>query len=263
MTVKAAPETSKKHGECVCTAGITEEGEFIRLYPITLDTFRLQKGFKKFDWIEVECKQAQEKLNRKESYRVRKNSIRVVDDSLSYTKGRKTNWELRNKILYPLRSAGMEELRQAWEEDRTSLGLIRVAELLDLYRTQDIPKEEREDHKCYQMFFEQVQGGGVSLGKKWILKQIPHIFRYTFRCESESCPTHDMTCEDWELFESYRKWPKTYGSEEVAWQKIIEKYLHSFREKDLHFFMGMYSQYPTWMIIGLYYPPRFRIDGCG
>lgn len=55
VTVKAAPQTSKKHGDCVCTAGITREGEWIRLYPIPLRLFQTGKGFKRFDWIEVEC----------------------------------------------------------------------------------------------------------------------------------------------------------------------------------------------------------------
>ncbi len=34
VTVKAYPEKSKKYGEVVCTIGLTEEGEWIRLYPI-------------------------------------------------------------------------------------------------------------------------------------------------------------------------------------------------------------------------------------
>ena len=52
ITAKAAPETSTKYGECICTAGVTDDGEFIRLYPIPLDIFRRGNGFKKFDWIE-------------------------------------------------------------------------------------------------------------------------------------------------------------------------------------------------------------------
>ena len=26
--------------------------------------------------------------------------------------------------------------------------------------------------------------------------------------------------------------------------------------RDLYFYMGMFSIYPTWLIIGLYYPPK-------
>jgi len=28
------------------------------------------------------------------------------------------------------------------------------------------------------------------------------------------------------------------------------------KDNDLYFFMGTFSQYPTWLIVGLYYPPR-------
>ena len=39
LAVKAYPERSRKHGDVVCTAGITEEGEWIRLYPIDFQEF--------------------------------------------------------------------------------------------------------------------------------------------------------------------------------------------------------------------------------
>lgn len=56
VTVKAYPERSKKYGSVACTVGLTEEGEWIRLYPITLDVFSGENKLRKYDWIEVECK---------------------------------------------------------------------------------------------------------------------------------------------------------------------------------------------------------------
>ena len=63
VVAKAAPESSKAHGDVVCTAGITDEGEFIRLYPIPLALWKRGLGFKKYDWIEVECEKAEELRN--------------------------------------------------------------------------------------------------------------------------------------------------------------------------------------------------------
>ena len=34
ITVKTYPIPSKKYDELVCTAGVTESGDFVRLYPI-------------------------------------------------------------------------------------------------------------------------------------------------------------------------------------------------------------------------------------
>jgi hypothetical protein len=39
VTVKTYPEHSQKHKTVVCTSGITDEGEWIRLYPIKIDTY--------------------------------------------------------------------------------------------------------------------------------------------------------------------------------------------------------------------------------
>jgi len=36
ITVKTLPIPSSKYDELVCTAGVTEAGDFVRLYPITL-----------------------------------------------------------------------------------------------------------------------------------------------------------------------------------------------------------------------------------
>lgn len=65
VTVKAYPEKSKTHGNTVCTIGLTEEGEWIRLYPIPYETY-IFKEINKYDWIEVECAKAGEKLSRKD-----------------------------------------------------------------------------------------------------------------------------------------------------------------------------------------------------
>ena len=257
VTVKAAPEPSSKHGDCICTAGITDQGEWIRLYPIPMNLFRTGRGFKKFDWIEVECKKAseEEKLGRKESYKIRAESLQVVNTSLSRRK--RVDWEERNRILYPLRARSIEDLESAFDDDRTSLGLIRVAELEDFYRTKELSAEEKEKHRLMQLTFDGGAGDSLRLRSEWVLRQIPHIFKYRFRCEGTDCPGHDMTCEDWELFESYRKWPEKYKTDELTWHHIKEKYLRSFKgERDLHFFMGTHSLFPTWIIIGLYYPPR-------
>lgn len=65
-----------------------------------------------------------------------------------------------------------------------------------------------------------------------------------------------MQCEDWELFESYRSWGDRYKDPDILWEKLREKFSIWMKERELYFIMGMYSQYPTWFIIGIYYPPK-------
>lgn len=253
ITAKAAPETSTKHGEVVCTAGITDQGEFIRLYPIPLDLFRQGKGFRKFDWIEVECEKAKEYLSRKESYKIRGNTLRVVDRSLNEKVKGKTNWAGRNEVLMPMVNQSIEELEQAFKDDKTSLGLIKVNELTEFIRTKDLDEGDKVIHKVMQTVLDQSFGTENLRGFE-PLQQIPHIYKYHFTCKGDACHKHRMTCEDWELFEAHRTWPDRY--KEKTWDMIQDRFFRFMKERDLHFFLGTESQYGHWLIIGIYYPPK-------
>jgi len=86
IITKAYPEPSSKYGDVACTAGITDEGEWIRLYPIDMRHFIGKQKISKFDKIEVEVKKDNDKLSRKESHKVRPDSIRIIDKSLTKPK---------------------------------------------------------------------------------------------------------------------------------------------------------------------------------
>lgn len=247
VTVKAYPERSTKHGEVVCLSGITEDSKFIRLYPVPFEYFRGKNKIPKYSWIEVQCKKAEgEILGRKESHRIRDGTgIRVIDSSL--VGNGKTPWDKRKKVVLPLISRSIEELEDRFKNDRTSLGLVKVHELIDFFSKTPLNEVDRERQDMLQatLFKEQ----------RSILERIPHIFYYRFKC-CEGCKTHEMSIEDWEVFESFRKWSDLYPNEEVLWQKLRQRYYEDFSKKDLHFYLGMHSRWPTWMIIGAFYPPR-------
>jgi hypothetical protein len=249
VTVKAYPEQSRKHGTVVCTAGITDTGDWIRLYPMPYSTFLGPNKIQRYDWIEAECeKVTDEKLKRKESYKVRDGSVAIIDRSLSQGKvNGKAPWERRNAIILPKIAPSLEYLENQYKNDRTSLGLIKPKEVIDFFTREELrqPPEPKEFQR--------------SLDNQIIpiIDTIPHIFAYKFRCAGcgDGKP-HDIMCEDWELFESYRSWWKTYPNVKLLWEKLHEKFFDFMLRHDLHFYMGMYSQMPTWLIIGLYYPPK-------
>jgi hypothetical protein len=66
-------------------------------------TFLGAQKIKKYDWIEAECRRVkEEKLGRKESYRIRDGSVKILDRSLSEGKVRgRAPWEERNRIILP------------------------------------------------------------------------------------------------------------------------------------------------------------------
>ncbi|MDO9538059.1 MAG: hypothetical protein Q7J68_07050 [Thermoplasmata archaeon] len=245
IITKAYPEPSQKHGDVACTVGITEEGEWIRLYPIDMRHFVGANKISKYDVIEVMCEKDTDKLGRKESHKVRADSITIIDRGLTKPK---VDWVARNKIVLPGVSCSIQELKDAYESDKTSLGLIRPTELLDFIKTDQLEIYERNGWSFT-----------VNLDGEMIPKvtKIPHIFKYKFKCQCCNDSEHNMQCEDWELFESYRSWGPRYQDPDILWGKLKERYFDwMLKERDIHFVMGMYSQYPTWFIIGIYYPPK-------
>ena len=43
---------------------------------------------------------------------------------------------------------------------------------------------------------------------------------------------------------------------EFALGETADKYYKSMVGSDLYFYVGTFSQFPTWLIVGLYYPPK-------
>jgi len=141
----------------------------------------------------------------------------------------------------------LEYLKAKFDEDRTSVGLIKPAEVFEFYKEGEL--QIYEDTKVFQQSL-----FGTKVPE---IEEIPHLFGYRFRCNG--CPEggeHNIQCEDWELFESYRSWGMQYGDLNLLWEKLQDTYYKSMMDRDLYFYVGTFSQFPTWLIVGLYYPPK-------
>ncbi len=97
ITVKTYPTLSKKHTELVCTAGIREDGSWVRIYPTPFRFLHDASKFKKYDIIELDLER-NPKDRRPESHRpTNKDEIWKVD---SIIPGR--DWsERRRRVLDP------------------------------------------------------------------------------------------------------------------------------------------------------------------
>ena len=241
VITKAYPEESSRHGTVACTAGITNDGEWIRLYPVDMRYFVGANKISKFDVIEVECAKDNDKLSRKESHKIRPDSLQIVDRSLTSPK---VDWTRRNKLLFPLMSDSVESLEHQYTADKTSLGMVKP-NVIDFLKT-DALKIYEQDRWAFTV---NLKGEKVP-----VVTKIPHLFKYRFTSGNRE---HTMQCEDWELLESYRSWGATYENPEILWEKLKYRYFAWMQQKrDLYFIMGTHSQYPTWFIIGIYYPPK-------
>lgn len=54
VLVKIYPTVSRRYRETVCTAGILEDGTWIRLYPVPFRLMKDEKKYKKYTWINVD-----------------------------------------------------------------------------------------------------------------------------------------------------------------------------------------------------------------
>ena len=69
ITVKTYPIPSAKYDELVCTAGVSETGDFVRLYPVNFRDLPYSQQYTKYQWIQVSAQRHSGRDTRKESYR--------------------------------------------------------------------------------------------------------------------------------------------------------------------------------------------------
>jgi hypothetical protein len=93
IVVRTYPTPASKGVEVSCTAGITDDGKWLRLFPVPYRLLETEKRFKKYQWIEVEVTKAPDP--RPESHKIRPQSIEILSDVLSSDKA----WKDRKDIL--------------------------------------------------------------------------------------------------------------------------------------------------------------------
>lgn len=234
---RASPEPSKRHIETVCTGAITDQGQLLRLYPIPLRYLQDTQRYNLWTWAKFEVqKNPQDK--RKESYRVRPDSIRI----LSRVQSNSEKFSLLKKAIVQDRETLEDQYRQDW----TSMGVVEV-ELVHL--KPQIQKGNWEKEKPYikqfQLFVERKP-----------LEQLPIEIRLTYRCKNNlNCKTHVSSLIGWEYMEAFRNFRNKYRSGSEAFAKIKEVLDRRFSDvtKSSFALLGTHSRYPSWMVAQIYF----------
>lgn len=244
VTAKTYPTPASKGAEVSCTAGITGDGKWIRLFPIPFRFMGGEKQFSKYQWIEVAAKKSSD--TRKESFEVDIATLKIVSDSLPT----KNAWKARKEIIFQLEVPSLCYLQQTRPQTGNTLGIFKAKTIHNFLLEKDSPDwTPAEKEKLLQ----------YSLYEKhpWEpLVKIPYKFSYTFTCNDSCCKGHKLMCVDWELGQSYRAWKRKYGDK---WEwAIIKRYqTDMIMTYDTYFIVGTVHGYPaSWIIIGLFYPPR-------
>jgi|SRR5271157_1106670 len=244
VVVRTYPVPEDEGVESSCTALITEQREWLRLFPLPYRYLPQHQRFQKYQWIEVIVTKSSD--TRAESYKPKDDSIKILTPPLSTD----NSWQARKEAVFPLRAQSLCDLdRQRKHNSYPTLGFFRPKKIDQLLIHETVPNWTpkqldilRQEHLFLKRPTQE-------------LEKIPYWFRYEFTCDDSECDGHTMMCADWEIGEAYRSWKQKYGE---GWEAPFRQKFETeiIQEKDTHFFVGTMKQYPwTWIIIGLFYPP--------
>jgi hypothetical protein len=244
IAVRTYPVPAKSSIEASCTGAITDDGQWIRLFPVPYRLMDQEKRFSKWQWIDVNIIKASD--SRPESYKLNIDTIDVGEFV-----GPQDNWHARRDLIKPLKRPSMCRIQREREErGAPTLGIFRPHEIkrLIIEPTAENWTAAEEAILKQDSLFEKAPAH--------TLEKIPFNFRYEFRCGDVGCNGHTMMCTDWEMAEAYRSWRWKYGADwEAAFRQKFETDM--IQKNDTHFFVGTVHHHPgSWIIVGLFYPPK-------
>jgi hypothetical protein len=261
ITVKTYPTLSEKYDELVCTAGICEDGSWIRLYPLPFRKLENEQKYKKWQWIEVDVERNISDF-RPESYKV----LNIDNLKIIPSESGKVNWGERKRIIFQAEDAftnKAEILRLTKSNPPTrTLLTFKPAQIIKFY-TKPTEREWSKDklelikEKAKQLSFFQTQEELIEEFK--IVDKLPYEFRYVFT-DDEGIES-DLMIEDWEIGALYLNCLKdANGNENIAIEKVKARYWDDFMKKDIYLFLGTrlrdQSRSPNpFSIVGVFYPP--------
>ncbi|MDI2113087.1 hypothetical protein [Commensalibacter nepenthis] len=253
IAVKTYPCRSDKYVETVCTAGFREDGSWIRLYPIP---FRLHDNqYAKYQWIEAKIEKNTTDM-RPESYRI----VDIDNIKLLDKVDTKNNWQERRNFIFSNNKIykNLTEVIDLARNNDLSLAIFKPTKIID-FVVENVELKERDEN--YKYVLAQSNLFEIEEYKKvWLMPLLSKKFFYIF--EDEQGKKSKLLIEDWEICQLYLNCKRREPTEEMAIQKVKEKYWDNFAfKKDLHFFLGTTLQWHRrraknpFVITGVFYPP--------
>ena len=256
VTVKTYPWLSQKYDELVCTAGLREDGSWIRIYPVPFRKLEPYSQYKKYDWIEIDVIK-NTKDSRPESYRpVSLDApIRVVDHIDT-----KNGWAKRKDLVLKKVYTDMGKLLEDYRTTNMSLAVLK-ANITDF-----VVKEVEREWDAKKLEIVKANQNQLDLFEQKevfeVVKKLPYEFSYTFTTEDGK--SHTLMIEDWELGMLYWNCLKDNGGDEdAACQNVKQMYYNYFvNSRDLYLFLGTTKKMhqrnmpQPFIVIGTFYPPK-------
>lgn len=263
ILVKTYPTLSSKYAELVCTAGIKEDGTWIRIYPVPFRRLEKEKKYQKYQWINAPIIRNSADY-RPESYKVTDNEQIVLMEIIDT----KYCWKARKEFLFNRITVfnDLKKLITLCKETKTSLAMFKPTKIKKFViektdRNWDPVKLQKIENNIKQPNLFDSEEEKYSKENFQIAKKVPYKFSYEF--EDITGKKSKMMIEDWEIGQLYwNTLESCHGDEDCAISKVNEQYSENFiNNKDLHFFLGTTKEHQLrsknpFIIIGVFYPPK-------
>jgi hypothetical protein len=228
ITVKTYPTLSSKYAELVCTAGVNENGEWRRIYPVRFRLLQDGSQYQKYQWVEADIEKSTSD-NRPESYKIiNPESLRLLGKPISTD----DKWSARKSAFHqkvPLEQ-DLSDLIARAHANTVSLAHFKPAVITD-FIVEEVPREW--DANKLALLEAQKQQYDLFKDEKTIaeefkvVKKLPYKFSYKFKDASGRTPK--LMIEDWEIGALYWNCLKrTGGDEKAAVEKVRGKYWDQF-----------------------------------
>ncbi len=255
---KTYPSPSAKHAETSCVAGMDDQGNLIRLYPVPFRLIGDEAQFKKWQWITARIEKSRND-HRPESHRIAVDTITCDETPLSTRNG----WHDRKVWIEKAHKFGdFEQLEATRIDSGATLGVVCPAKVIGLDITPANPPDwtDEERKKLIQLqqqgnFFDAADAKSIAM-----LKKLPFEFHYRYECLGRNGPVeYRHKIVDWEIGALYWNVRRSQGGN---WESALRaKFEDEFSTKDLMFLMGTIHRFPNqWLIISLIYPPKTPPD---
>jgi hypothetical protein len=263
ITVKTYPTLSTKYDELVCTAGVGEDGSWIRLYPLPFRKLDNEQKYRKYQWIEADVERNTSDF-RPESHKV----LNIDTVKVLPSENKNVDWEERKQILFKsekIYTNRDELIRLAKEPPYKSLAIFKPSKILDFYfesAERDWPQDKLERIQAKAKQLSLFQTPEEVIKEFSIVQKLPYVFKYKF--EDNDGRESNLMIEDWEVGTLYLNCLRNAdGDEGKALEKVREKYWNDFIARDLHFFLGTrirdhHLASNPFSIVGVFYPPVDR-----
>lgn len=231
ILIKAAPQVGQRHGETVCCAGISIEGKWLRLYPVSFRTLDDGQKFGRWDRIRFKWRIPHDDQ--------RVESRRVDQDSITITGELKPSE--RERFLSSLITTSLDRERT----NGRSLALLKANDL-----EFKVEKRTSEDLTSDAARFDKLRAQRDLFNTKTLIPYKPCPYRFKYKYRTDDGP-REGTCQDWEIEATYFKWSQEYG-EKSTLLKMQQAFGEDYPKKGMLLAMGTHSQYPdTWLINGV------------